>query len=307
MGSSLPEPGALRRAQRHATEVVTVMMVQGEHAPGHPDREMYGTRARFGSVNADLHASAVAVQPPMGKGVIQYPNSLIGAVAVMKRGEISFTDKARKAAAAGAIALIVVNTEDHAFVPDTTPGEGAEDIAIPVVCVRRSDGAALIARLPCDVTVHFDGSEADEYASNIPLVSILSTTQPDSTPPRSDDTSARQPRTPPTQEPGSAPPGSGGTSARQSPAKEPGSAPPPGLSTAASQPRVLDRRAMLDRHRQHSAPQSRPAAPAAAVQQVGVAAAAATYASRPYDARGMIRGIVMQPPHPFTAACPWSQ
>ena len=60
-----------------------------------------------------------------------------GKLAVVKRGEIPFTDKAKYAAEAGAVGLIVVNT-----------GEGSErmaltDTTIPAVMVSAGDGARL--------------------------------------------------------------------------------------------------------------------------------------------------------------------
>jgi hypothetical protein len=162
--------GNERPVSCHATEVVTVKVIEVASIPLTVSSTIYGTRALFGAPNADISALAVVAQPLLGTGAIQQPESLRGSVAVMQRGVISFTDKARKVAAAGAIALIIINTQNQAFVPDTDGLESADDITIPVVCIRQSDGAMLLKGLPSTVHVQFDGSEADEYASDIPLV-----------------------------------------------------------------------------------------------------------------------------------------
>ena len=60
--------------------------------------------------------------------------ALTGKVAIAVRGKCSFSDKARRSAAAGAVALIVVNTDDEPFPPG---GEGS------MVLVGRSDGERL--------------------------------------------------------------------------------------------------------------------------------------------------------------------
>lgn len=62
-----------------------------------------------------------------------------GAIAVVRRGEIPFSQKAENAAKAGAIALVVINSED-------TPLRGtlSSPAAIPVIGVTRRDGARLL-------------------------------------------------------------------------------------------------------------------------------------------------------------------
>eukprot|EP01047_Picozoa_sp_COSAG01_P099273 COSAG01_NODE_29320_length_640_cov_1.330869_1_plen_93_part_00 len=64
--------------------------------------------------------------------------ALTGKVAIAVHGKCSFSDKTQRLAAAGAVALIVVNTDDEPFTPR---GEGS----IPVVLVGRSDGERLVA------------------------------------------------------------------------------------------------------------------------------------------------------------------
>lgn len=65
---------------------------------------------------------------------------LAGAIAVAGRGGLRFVDKARAAASAGAIGLIVVNNE-----PGLISGELGEESPIPVIGVAQEDGPALLA------------------------------------------------------------------------------------------------------------------------------------------------------------------
>ncbi|HET8798587.1 MAG TPA: PA domain-containing protein, partial [Thermoanaerobaculia bacterium] len=64
------------------------------------------------------------------------------------RGSCTFLNKARKAQAAGAVALIVVDNNRDACVP---PGMGAtedgSDVRIPVVSIRTIDGESMRAQL----------------------------------------------------------------------------------------------------------------------------------------------------------------
>ena len=60
---------------------------------------------------------------------------LIGKVAVVQRGDVSFVEKARVVQAAGAVAMICVNSDD---VLGRLVGSGP-DITIPCVCIKSSD------------------------------------------------------------------------------------------------------------------------------------------------------------------------
>lgn len=65
--------------------------------------------------------------------------SLEGKIALIKRGEIPFTVKAKNAAEAGAEAVIIFNHEDEMF-----RGGLTEEVPIPVVSVSKEDGEWLI-------------------------------------------------------------------------------------------------------------------------------------------------------------------
>lgn len=65
---------------------------------------------------------------------------LAGAIAVAGRGGLRFVEKARAAAMAGAIGLIVVNDE-----PGLISGELGDESPIPVIGIAQEDGPALLA------------------------------------------------------------------------------------------------------------------------------------------------------------------
>ena len=58
------------------------------------------------------------------------------------RGVVPFVEKARRAAEAGAVALIVINNEDSLY-QCTAAGAECDDIKIPVVCVSSKHGEQL--------------------------------------------------------------------------------------------------------------------------------------------------------------------
>lgn len=76
-------------------------------------------------------------------------NSLTGKIALIDRGTCNFTDKVKRAQAAGAVAAVVVNNLD-----DTLPTMGGLDdtITISSVLIGLTDGTALKASLPANAT-----------------------------------------------------------------------------------------------------------------------------------------------------------
>ena len=89
-----------------------------------------------------------------------------GAVALADRGVITFAEKARRALAAGAVALVVVNDGDGPLAGDL---EAASGIAIPVVGVAGEDGEALraLARGRAPVTVFADSGRRAAVSRNV--------------------------------------------------------------------------------------------------------------------------------------------
>jgi hypothetical protein len=105
--------------------------------------------ARFGARRAAFPSAmpTVVASPRRADSDLRNADALRGAVAVVVRGECSFCEKAARVQAAGAVAIVFVNTDEELF--SVAPGEDeqelAETILLPLVLVRQSDGAALLA------------------------------------------------------------------------------------------------------------------------------------------------------------------
>ena len=69
-------------------------------------------------------------------------------MAVAHRGGCPFSDKAERVAAAGAVALIVINAEDQHKVPGLV-----YDCSIPVLIVRSRDAEALASATEISLTI----------------------------------------------------------------------------------------------------------------------------------------------------------
>lgn len=108
--------------------------------------------AAFGAAGARLErVAAVMVDPPLADKDITNRDELSGAIAVIQRGGVPFVEKARRAQEAEAVAVIVVNSSDDPYVP---LGDG-DDITVPVICVNKSDGQEIVAKLPGAASLSF--------------------------------------------------------------------------------------------------------------------------------------------------------
>ena len=83
-----------------------------------------------------------------------------GAIAVVDRGILTFSEKAANAVNAGAVALFIVNTLDEPFV-----GELTEDSPIPILAVSRSEGD--IIRQQIGSTASIAGAGATLQSRNV--------------------------------------------------------------------------------------------------------------------------------------------
>ena len=77
----------------------------------------------------------VRAQPPLADAPLTNAGALAGAVAVIGRGVVPFLEKVRRAQAAGAVGVIIVNSEDELL---PIRDDEAGDITIPIVCVASS-------------------------------------------------------------------------------------------------------------------------------------------------------------------------
>ncbi len=135
-------------------------------------QEVNATAAGFGptvelvSAAQTVNGLAVAANPPLADGPLRNAAALRGQIAVVERGSVSFVEKARRLQAAGAAAVIVLNVDEADYVPLGMVGDSGSDIAVPVVCVRRSS-AELLKHLAdlgqsCRVSLMLDGMATHE-------------------------------------------------------------------------------------------------------------------------------------------------
>ena len=74
-----------------------------------------------------------------------------GKVAFVLRGECTFLEKARAAVAAGAVGLVLINTEPGLIRAPAPATEDVSDVSIPVVMMKAAAFAAINQSLPYDV------------------------------------------------------------------------------------------------------------------------------------------------------------
>jgi hypothetical protein len=111
--------------------------------------------AQFGPPAAtQAPAAAVPAVPPLANVELANAAELRGAVAVVRRGGCQFHEKARRAQQAGAVALVIVNTEDAPFAMESS--REAQDILIPTLGVGKADGERLLLGGAAAVTFAYD-------------------------------------------------------------------------------------------------------------------------------------------------------
>eukprot|EP00960_Hanusia_phi_P051532 760853-Hanusia_phi.AAC.10 len=99
-----------------------------------------GIYAVFGP-RSGFHGTAVLCDPPLADGPIKNAEEIKGNIAVIRRGVIPFTEKARSAARAGAIAVIFINSDESTFLAEGDKGPG---IRLPCITLNKPDGEALL-------------------------------------------------------------------------------------------------------------------------------------------------------------------
>lgn len=115
------------------------------------NRELPLRIATGSSPTGDEGLSAAVVDAGLG-GKGDFPEEVAGKIALIKRGEYTFYEKARNAEEAGAAGVIIYDNGD-ALVPPT-PSLGGEEISIPVTAVTKKDGEAMLAAMESgEVTV----------------------------------------------------------------------------------------------------------------------------------------------------------
>ena len=116
--------------------------------------EIFATAASFGHTASQRgqkqvarRARAVLAQPELADGPLTNASMMRGQIAVVRRGDKTFVQKARRVQAAGATGLIVINNSEAPCLPVANDTDRGDDIIIDVVCVRHSDGESLLQTL----------------------------------------------------------------------------------------------------------------------------------------------------------------
>ena len=107
--------------------------------------------------------SGAFVDCGLGKVASDFPASVNGKIALIKRGDVTFAVKVKNAQAAGATGVIIYNKDDSSL-GFTLLGDAADEGHVwPLtVSISLADGQALLASHPASVTV---SNAKDDYAS----------------------------------------------------------------------------------------------------------------------------------------------
>jgi len=97
--------------------------------------------AEFGT-KEDCEGTICRAQPLTADTELANQDEIKGKVVVVARGVVTFFEKAKRAVAAGAVGIIVINDEDPPY-KCTAPDDDCSGITVPIVCVGRSNGAKL--------------------------------------------------------------------------------------------------------------------------------------------------------------------
>jgi len=138
--------GGIRQRSRGASSAQTTMGIEVRDYVRCQDSKVAFVRAAFGK-NADVMAEFMRTNPYCADTELNNSDELKGKIALSLRGAeegrtCSFVDKAKRVAEAGAVGLIIINSEDTLVSPGDSAREGS-DIEIPVVGIRNSDAAQL--------------------------------------------------------------------------------------------------------------------------------------------------------------------
>ena len=98
--------------------------------------------AQFGTRAPIAHVAAVLCDPECADQELRNAEQLNQKVAVVKRGGNTFGEKARRAQQAGALALVIINSDNELFA--AKGDDSASPVTIPVVLVTSDAGTALL-------------------------------------------------------------------------------------------------------------------------------------------------------------------
>ena len=100
--------------------------------------------AQFGTRTAPIaHVAAVLCDPECADQELRNSEQINQKVAIVKRGGNTFGEKAHRAQRAGALALIIINSDNELFAV-AGDDDSASPVTIPVVLVASDTGATLL-------------------------------------------------------------------------------------------------------------------------------------------------------------------
>ena len=113
--------------------------------------------------SVEYRGECVVTAPQQAEAELINAGALSGVVAIAHRGVSTFSDKAKRVAAAGAIALIIINSDDEHMEPGLDDGL----CQIPVLMVRSRDAGALALATELTLTIEIpDQSPTEGGASD---------------------------------------------------------------------------------------------------------------------------------------------
>ena len=121
---------------------------------------------------AGTEGKLVVAKPATGAGSKPLRNAadLKGNWALMDRGVVSFAQKARKAAEAGAVGIVLANDDTNspdAIIDTTTGSDGGSDITIPLMAISYNEGRRLKKLYVQKVRA---AAAAEDYGVNLQLI-----------------------------------------------------------------------------------------------------------------------------------------
>jgi aminopeptidase YwaD len=143
----------------------STLTVDGKTIPG---RALRGTTAK------NLSARLVAI-PNFGRSADFATVNVKGAIAIVQRGEIRFSEKAENAAKAGAIGLAIVNNESGSF-----QGALGDESNIPVLALSGEQGKPLLEQAfqqPLQATLAVNARQQEVTGRNV-IAHLPGVTQP---------------------------------------------------------------------------------------------------------------------------------
>jgi minor extracellular serine protease Vpr len=124
------------------------------------------------SGGGELAATGTPTSPSDGCAIAA--GSLVGKIALIRRGTCSFYAKAINAQHAGAVAVVLYNNAAGALTATVSPAPGAEPVNIPVATITAAAGAELFAGLASNHTLTWTDQVLESPLATAGLISDFS-------------------------------------------------------------------------------------------------------------------------------------